>query len=94
MTVTVPLGKVGEFFFFFFFFGGGGREIIDKHFSCYSCHKVNLKGNVHDGKSKVSSNPSKTFSFFYLTVYGNYLLLLFHQILLFRLAFSLFSSFS
>jgi len=47
-----------------------GCEIIDKHFSCYSCLKVNVKGNVHGRKSKVSSSPSKKFSIFYLIVYG------------------------
>lgn len=49
-----------------------GCEIIDKHFSCYSCQKVTVKGNVYGRKSKVSSSPSKNFSIFYLTltVYG------------------------
>lgn len=45
-----------------------GCEIIDKHFSCYSCQKVTVKGNVHGRKSKVSSSPSKNFSIFYLTL--------------------------
>ena len=47
-----------------------GCEIIDKHFSCYSCQRVNVRGNVRGRKSKVSSSPSKNFSIFYLTVYG------------------------